>query len=215
MTKENTTTDLSVEELEKLLADKKKAQKEAQRKAREEYETRRDDLVNRVIEEAKELNRVMREFKDQTIKELDKFAKEAHKYGDIRSNSKGGFGLRSIDQSKKVVYRRNTKNEYDERAQMAEELIKEFLEDKVKKRFLADYKFMMSLLARNKQGEFEQVSINTIIKNEDNYDDPRWNKAIQLFKESYNNIFTKMSIEFFEKDKQQKDQPISLTFASL
>lgn len=207
--------ELTIQELETLLEEKKKEQKELEKKQRVEYESERDALVKELVEHAELLSGELKLFKTTAVKKLDEFSKKAKQYGDVRSNSKGGFGLRSSDKNLKVVYGRNTKSEYDERAAVAEQLLKEFLEDKVKKRDIKDYKTISALLSRNKSGDFNPVSINTLLSIDDNYDDQRWIKAMKLFKESYNNIFISMSIEFFRKDDQDKDVSIPMTFASL
>jgi len=207
---------LSEAELQEALRKKQAERQEQQRLARESYEAERDTLVKNMVKEAKDLHMKMIGFKAQTITRLENFRDTARKYGDIRSNSKGGFALRNTDQSMKVSYDRNTKSEYDERASLAEDLLKEFLVDKVKKRDQKTYRMITSLLTRNKTtGEFNPVSINSLLAIEDNYSDERWKKSMKLFRESYNNILISMSVSFFVKDDQDKDQAIPLTFASL
>ena len=204
------------EELEQMLKEKKKKKLEAQKEARAEYEAKRDELVNRLAAGAKQLNEIMTNYKSTAFTELEDFKTTAAKYGDIRANSKGGFRLRNTDKTLMLELERNVKPEYDERASTAEELLKEFLEDKVKKKDLATFRTISTLLSRNKKGDFTPSQINRLLTIEDNYDDPRWEKAIQLFKESYQNIEVSMSISFYEKDEiTQKDELIPLTFASL
>ena len=207
---------LTVEELEALLAEKKSQQREEQRKAREAYEKDRDSLVTDLIMEATKLNNRMAEFKREAIVKLEEFRQKANEYGEIRSNSKGGFSLRNTDNTLMVSYDRNTKSVYDERADLAEAQLKEFLESTVKKRDKKTYRTVMALLTRNsKTGQFNPVSINSLLAIEDNYTDERWVKAMQLFKESYNNLFISMSVSFYRKNAQDKDVLIPLTFASL
>lgn len=208
--------ELTVQELEAMLAEKKKQEKEAKRAMREAYEAERDQMVKYLIGRAAELNEAMSTFKQEAIEKLEAFRETAKEYGDIRSHSKGGFSLRSTDQSLMISYDRNTKSEYDERADMAEQLLKEFLEAKVKTRDKKAYRTVTALLTRNnKTGQFNPVSINSLLAIEDNYDDERWVKAMNLFKESYTNIFISMSVSFYKKNAQDKDELIPLTFASI
>jgi len=207
---------LSDEELESLIADRRKARKEQDRLARESYESLRDEMVKDLSHKAMKLHEQMVALKKEALTRLEEFRNTAREYGDIRSNSKGGFSLRTTDQSLMMTYDRNTKSEYDERATLAESLLKEFLEDKVKTRDKKAYRTIVSLLTRNrKTGQYNPVSINSLLSIEDNYDDERWIRAMKLFKESYNNIFISMSVSFYRKDDQDKDQLIPLTFASL
>ncbi len=209
------TEQLTEKQLIELLKKKQQERKKQEKTERQEYEQKRDALIEELVYKAEEINKEMTLFKHNTIKKLEEFRVEANKYGDIRSNSKGGFSLRTSGHQLRIMYRRNTKSEYDERAAFAEQLLKEFLEDTVKKRDLKTFKTINALLSRNKENDFNPVSINSLLAIEDNWDDPRWIKALKLFKESFNNIFISMSVEFSRKDEQDKDISIPLTFSSL
>jgi hypothetical protein len=205
----------SAAELENLLAQKKRQEREDYARRKADYEAGRDKIVTEMFHKAKQLSLEMQKFKAECVERLNEFSKEAHRYGDIRSNSKGGFSLRNSDKSLMVVYERNTKPEYDERSQMAETLLKEFLEDKIKRKDLQTYRTIAALMERNKKGDYTPARVASLMKIRDNYDDPRWVKAMQLFEESFQVIDISMSVSFYEKDEQEKDQMIPLTFASM
>ncbi|MBS4041615.1 MAG: DUF3164 family protein [Flavobacteriales bacterium] len=214
-TKQIDLNELTTAQLEAMLAEKKKAEKVAKIAARKEYENQRDELIEQLVARAKVLNDQMRDFKQYAIDKLEDFRITANDYGDIRKNSKGGFSLRHNLTGEMVSLDRNSVPEYDERAASAESLLKEFLEDKVKKRDLADYRTLMALMERNKQGDLTPSRIALLLKVKDNYDDPRWAKAMELFEESFRIREISYSVSFFRKDKMQKDQAIVLTFASI
>jgi hypothetical protein len=206
---------LSTADLEYLLAEKKKEERQAKLKARETYESGRDILVEQLVARAKVLNDQMRDFKQYAIDQLEAFRETANDYGDIRKNSKGGFSLRHRVTGEMVSLDRNSIPEYDERAASAEGLLKEFLEDKVKKRDLPTYRTIMALMERNKQGDLTPSRIGSLLKVKDNYEDERWRKAMELFEESFRIREISYSVSFFRKDGMQKDQAIVLTFASI
>jgi len=207
---------LTEEQLEAMLEKKKAEKAEKQRLAKMSYERSRDLLVSELAEEAIVLHRQMVAFKNKAMERLEGFREAAKKYGDIRGNSKGGFSLRNKEQNLKVVLERNTKSEYDERAALAESLLKEFLEDKIKVKDKQTYRTITALMTRNKKtGDFNTTSINSLIAIEDNYQDERWHKAIKLFKESFSVVEVSMNISFYKKDQSGKDEVIPLTFASL
>lgn len=208
--------ELSAKDLEKLLVQKKREEKAARLEKKQAYETERDKLVWPLVEAAKRLHGQMSAFKSDAMSSMEGFRETAKEYGDIKSNSKGGFTLRTKDGKYKIALERNIKSEYDERADQAEQLLKDFLADKVKKRDLKAYKAIEALLTRNhKTGKFNPIAINSLLSIEDNYDDERWNKAMQLFKESYRILDVSMNISFYEKDKMGRDIMIPLTFASI
>lgn len=207
--------DFTVQELEAMLSEKRKQDKQERAKKREEYELKRNDLVTHVIERAKVLHNQMRDYKKYVLNELEKFRDVAAEYGDIRSNSKGGFSLRHSETQEMVSLDRNVVGEYDERAAMAETLIKEFLEDKVKKKDLAAYRTIMALIERNKAGDLTPSQVAKLLKVKDNYDDDRWIKAMDLFEESFRPREISYSVSFYKKNNMQKDIAINLTFASI
>lgn len=214
-TKQIDINSLTTAQLEAMLADKRKAEREAKVKARAAYELERDKMVTQLVARAKVLNAQMRDFKQYAMEKLEEFRDTANEYGDIRSNSKGGFSLRHRETGEMVSLDRNSIPEYDERAAMAEGLLKEFLELKVKKKDLATYRTIMALMERNKQGDLTPSRIASLLKVRDNYEDERWQKAMQLFEESFRIREISYSVSFFRKDGMQKDQAIVLTFASI
>jgi hypothetical protein len=216
MSKENIPIqELSTEDLEKILADRKKAERQKRLEQRAEYERKRDILVSQLVHRASVLNREMRDFKEYAMSQLSEFKQEANEYGDIRSTSKGGFSLRSSSTQELVSLDRNAVPEYDERAAMALELIREFLEDKIKKSSVATYRTVQALMERNKMGDLIPSRVAALLKVRDNYDDPRWVKAMNLFEESFRIREISYSVSFFKKDNMGKDKAVLLSFSSI
>lgn len=208
-------SEMTSKELEQLLKDRKKKEAQEREKQRQKYEEERDKMVINFVNEALELHAKMASFKQRVITKLEEFRETAKEYGDVRSNSKGGFSLRRSDGEMVVVYERNVKSYYDERADMARDLIHDFLKDMVKSHDKNAYEFIQSLLVKNKQGDFHPSLIATLIKHEDRYSDDRWQKAIKLLKESLNQTDISMSVAFYVKDSQYKDSHISLSLPSI
>ena len=153
MSIENKTVgELTPEELEVLLEQKRKEKAAERLKAKEKYETGRNTFVTQLVAEAKELEQLLIAFKTKCFIGFEEFREQANRYGDIRTNSKGGFSLRNNETGAMARLERNKVIENDERLDMAIPLINEFLEDTVKKRSLADYKFIAALMAKNKKG---------------------------------------------------------------
>jgi len=207
--------ELTSQELKALLAEREKAEKLEKKKAREDYESTRDDLIEMVMIKAKRMEAELKDFKSFVLNKLEGFRDMANNYGDIRSNSKGGFSLRHSLSQEMVRLDRNINTEYDERASQAEALLKDFLEDQVKKRDLATFRTITALLSRNKAGDFTPGQIGALLKIRDNYEDSRWQKAMQLFEESYRVRDISYSVSFFRKDTLGKDVAIILSMASL
>lgn len=211
----DTIKQLTDEELQAELRRREQSKKDAERQKREDYEATREQIVKGLTMEAMELSEAMTKFKQKAFTRLMNFRSMADEYGDVRGNSKGGFALRSTDGTMRVALERNTKQEYDERANLGEQLIREFLTDMVKRRNLKTFELVTSLLQRGDKGEFNPANIQTLISKEALYDDERWKRAMQLFKEAHNTILISMNVAFYVKNDISKDSLIPLTFASL
>lgn len=206
---------MSASELEALLKQKRKEEREKRMREHESYEVKRDKLVSELMSRAKTIHSLMRDFKVFAIKSLKEFREIADSYGDIRSNSKGGFSLRHRETQEVVSLDRNVVAEYDERAAIAEQHIKDFLLDKVKKRNLATYRTITALLVRNKMGDFTTSRIASLLSIKDNYDDERWIKAMELFEKSFRIREKSYSVSFYKKNSMQKDESIPLSFSAI
>lgn len=215
---ENGNYDLSKmteQELEELLKAKREQSRKEQQRKREQYEQYRDEMTSEMVKVAKQLHDKMKEFKRQCMENMEHLREEAKKYGEISAKSKGGFSLRNTETGEKVVYERNVKTEYDERADIAASLIWDFLGDKVKKRSKEDFNMIAGFLAKNSAGDFNPTMIGRLLANRNNYSDERWVKAMDLFAESHNTVLISMNISFMRKNSAGKDVAIPLTFSSI
>lgn len=209
-------TKLSATELEKLLVQKRKEELEDRKRKQQEYEEHRDDMIVELTKKAMIINELLKEFKKEVFAEIENFKIVADEYGDIRSNSKGGYSLRTKDGRYMVRYDRNAINEFDERADMALELINSFLQDTVKKRDQKSYLIISKLLTRNKAGDLSVSRVLQLLDLRNEFEDVRWIKAMQLLEESYRDRQISYSISFFEKNETTgKDDQISLNFTSV
>ena len=201
--------------LKKELEELESVEKMARQARKEEYERSRNLIVEQLVGTAKKLSQQLATFKGKALANMNEFHEFAKEYGEVRSNSKGGFGIRNEAGTKRVVLRRNVVNEYDERADMAINLIKDFLKDTVKKRSQADFNTISVLLEKNKQGDLRPDRVAALLRIRDNYNDKRWHQALDLLVEAYKPREVSYNVEFYEVDSQGKEQAVILTFASL
>lgn len=207
---------MSSVELEKLLAEKRREEEKERKRQRGIYEKNRDAMIIKLSHTAKEISVALKVFKAYVFKEIENFQELAQEYGDIRSNSKGGYSLRTTDGTFKVVYERNILNEFDERADMALSLIKDYLESSVKKRDLKSYKIISTLLTRNKAGDLNVSRVIQLLELRSEFDDERWLKAMQLLEESYRDRPIAYGVSFYRlNEKTGKDELIPLSFSSV
>lgn len=208
---------MTTAELEKMLKDRKAAEKAEADKKRKEYESSRDELVDRLASFAEELEGQMRELKYVAFRELIAFRDTMLEYGQLRRKemNKGNFEIKT--DKYKVMFTSQVNKRFDERAQLAEGKLKTFIDSFVKKRDIKTYQLVKSLLERNpKTGDYDIDLINRLYSMEDSFDDQNWKDALKLFKESYSPYGTAQYVRFFVKNETNNSwEPIVLDFAKL
>lgn len=204
----------SVEELEAMLADKKKEQNEVEKAARAEYVKNRDQTIMNLCLKAIGISQMLDEFNKIAFKSMENQSEALNTYGKLRKNSKGGFTLTTEDGEYRVQYKYNADSYYDERADKAAELLKDFINDFIKKKDRGAADIIMDLLARNNKGQLEYGRISKLYGREKDYTDPRWVEAIQLFKDSYQVRDSKYQLYFYKRNAKNEYEVINLNFGS-
>jgi hypothetical protein len=209
-------TNLTVEQLEALLAEKRKEEALRLKREREEYEKYVNGTTQDIFDGALVLADRIKAFHAESSTKLDAMRERLNEYGMIRANSKGGYHRITADGTGKVVYKYTTVCAWDERAEKAETLLRDFLTDFVKKRDLKLYAIISAILERNAEGNLEFGRIQSLYSREEEFDDPRWREAIRLFKQAYYPTGSKMRIEVYRRTgDSQKWEPVRLNLSSL
>ncbi|WP_113638989.1 DUF3164 family protein [Nubsella zeaxanthinifaciens] len=206
--------ELTTEQLEKALQERKKSEKAKETAAKKRYEKNRDNTIEQMFEEALEVSRAIGRLKNKMNVIMDSQKQELESYGKIRSNSKGGFSIVHSNGELQIARRRDTTPVWDERATKAVELLQEFLSDTVKKQAAKYYPILMGFLTRNKKGDLEYAKVMELLTYEKDFDDPRWVEGLRLIKESYAQSFKAYTYEFKRKNKAGKWQFVNLNFSN-
>lgn len=217
MSETKNVTELSAKELAALLKEKKKKEKAAQEKKKARYEERRNEMVNTLGGFALSLSNQMRDLKVEAFTELLAFKELMLEYGTLRrgQNNKGSFEVKT--DKFKVEFANQINKRFDERAQLAEAKLRQFMDTFIKKRDVKVYNLIKTLLEKNpKTGDYDIDLINRLYKMEAEFDDPNWLEAIRLFKESYTPSHTAQYVKFSLRDETSNTWvPIILDFAKL
>lgn len=207
--------ELSTEELEAILAQKKKAEKEEKLLKKKAYEKERNDLVVAAVAGAVELHSSIVEFKTFVMPRLNQWLERMREYGEGKEDQQN-FQLLSEDGNLKVVFTLSISKGFDERSKLAEEKLKKFLSNYVRKKDKDIYELVISLLERNKvTEEFDISNINRLYTLEDKFEDQDWKDALTLFKESYVETKSKNYARFFKRGENNEWKPIVLDFAAV
>lgn len=208
--------ELSTEQLEELLKERKAEETAAAQAAKEAYEKKKESLINSMGIKACELTSELAAAKTLFFTELENFRSTLLAYGEIKGgeNNKGNFELKN--QNFKVQFSSALKKEFDERAELAEEKLKSFLQGFVKKRDQKLYKVILGLLERNSvTGQLDINNINRLYKLENEFDDENWHDCIRLFKEAYNPTTTSRYIRIYKANPNNGWDLLNLNFSSI
>lgn len=206
---------MSTKQLEELVAQRKKSENEKLEKERKVYEADRDKNVLDIMGEAKEIAQRMIEFKKKCHEVMDDQHTSLTEYGKINGKSKGGFSITHSDGDLRIIRRRDTEPQWDERADKGVELIKLFLEDAVKKANKKMFEILMTFLEKNKKGELEFSAVFQLMTHRNKFDDERWLEGLSLLEQSFSNHLKGYGYEFKHRDEGDHWKPVLLNFSAV
>lgn len=207
--------EISTEELEQILAKRRAEQQQQYEAKKQEYETLKTALINAIGARSCELAGEIREHKRHTMETLQRFREQMLEYGDVRGGEKNKGNFTIKNEFFKITFSSQTKKEFDERAELAETHLKQFLNGFVKKRDKGLYELIMGLLERNHTtGALDIDNINRLYKLEDKFEDADWKKAIELFKEAYNPTSTSRYVDIERATQEGGWEKVNLNFSS-
>ena len=196
MTNTKAATEMSEQELEAILAKKKKERKLKREREKKAYEAQRDRSIEALMGHAERIAEQLALLKERCHKIMREQMDQLREYGTVRSDSKGGFSITHSDGQRRVSRRRDTVPHWDERALKGVELVRNFLNDTVKKRDKKLFTILMSFLERNQQGDLEYSKVMHLLQHEDKFTDKRWVEGLELIKEGYGILLKSYGYEF-------------------
>lgn len=209
--------EMSVEELERVLAEKKQLKKEAEIKRREAYEAIRAELIQKIKQKVHAVENDVKGLFDFIVQEVGAFIEVMNEYGQVKRVGQSNFSIG--DEEFKVIVRTNNVKSFDERADVAATRLIEFLQDWIKKtKDGVDnpmYQLAMTLLERNRYGDLDYKSVSKLYQLEDRFNDPEYTAIMQLFKESNTVERTATNYYFEERDARGVWRRIEISFNRL
>ncbi|MGJ1327614.1 DUF3164 family protein [Sphingobacterium sp. UBA5980] len=207
-------SELTLDEIQALLAQKKDETASEKQKAREAYESLRDENVSALVERAMKLHAELAAFKSKTFEDIDTLYKLLQEHSSRHQNGKGNVTLDTSDGRFRVVFKRSDNTRFDERATQAEAHILDFVSNRWGNKDDADSKFIKKLLER-KNGKLDKNKVLDMISMKDNYNDPHWQKGIDLLQESIVPDTTRFYVEYYVRSEFDEWLPVVLNYAKL
>ena len=209
--------EMTVEELERILAEKKQKKRDEERRKREAYEGIRAELIQRVKQKVHAVGGDVRGLFDFIEKETGAFIEVMNEYGQVKRVGQSNFSIG--DDTFKIIIRTNNVKGFDERADVAATRLMEFLETWIKQKNDGIdnpmYQLAMTLLERNKYGDLDYKSISKLYDLEGKFNDPEYSAIMQLFKESNTVERTATNYYFEERDSRGVWRRVEISFNRL
>ncbi len=179
-----------------------------------EVDKLRDDLARNIVAAAKGVQAVMREFRANTLGDIQAFADlSAEKYGARRGGNKGNLSLLSFDGRYKVQVQISEHLAFDERLQAAKALIDECLTEWAQDSRDEIRAIINQAFDVDKEGRVNTGAILGLRKLD--ITDGRWRKAMEAIADSLQVVGSKKLLRVYERQEDGYYEPIPLDLAAL
>lgn len=174
----------------------------------------RDELVQKLISQAKELQANMTSTKDILFDEFNGFIElSAKEYDTQFGGKKGNVSIMSFDGRYKIQMAISDNLVFDERLQIAKSLIDECLHEWTKDSNDNIKAIIDNAFAVDKEGK---INIRRVLALKNlKISDEKWLKAMQAISDAQQIVSSKEYIRFYERDEHGKYQQISLDFSNV
>ncbi|MGJ1287611.1 DUF3164 family protein [Sphingobacterium sp. UBA6308] len=206
-------SELTLEELKALTAQREQSELSEKQKAREAYETLRDDSITSMVSYAIQLNESLKGFKKSSFEVIETLYKMLQEHSNRHAQGKGNVTLDTADGQFRVVFKRSDNTRFDERATQAEAHILDFLTSEYPEGSNTS-KLIRSLLER-KKGQLDKNLVLKLIGMKNDFDNEHWKMGIDLLQESIVPDETRFYAEYFYRSDDGEWLPIVLNFAKL
>jgi len=176
----------------------------------------KEELIVGKIHKALKLSKQLTEFKQECASDIDGYLKHLAKANKVRENWKGNIALRSYDESMVIERSMNDRIEFSEGLQLAKAQIDVWLKNRLGGLDLNLTKIVSQAFNVDKRGRINTAMVLKLMQLQ--IDEPEWQKAMNILKESITVASTKMYIRFkIKKDGETGEcwENISLDFANV
>lgn len=206
---------MSEQELENALAEKRKAKKVKEETERRAYEKDNEDFIAESITKAKQLHKDLKEFKDSTIREANNLYARMYDLQDKEPKEQKQFSRISLCGKFKVTVDMQERFIFTDEAEVHLSSIQDILKGKFEARNKGFYKFFERIMIRNSKGEFDPKLLYKAKKEARELGEQAIIDEIDKLDQCQRVVGTSLYCRFYERDEKNKWQDISLNFSSL
>jgi hypothetical protein len=174
----------------------------------------RDELTRTIVAKAKGVQAAMREFRANTLGDIQAFADiSAEKYGAKRGGNKGNISLLSFDGRYKVQVQISEHMAFSEQLQAAKSLIDECLTEWAQDSREEIRAIINQAFDVDKEGRVNTGAILGLRKLD--IQDARWREAMEAIADSLQVVGSKKLLRVYERQEDGSYDPIPLDLAAL
>jgi Protein of unknown function (DUF3164). len=195
-------SNVSSEELEEMLKQKKEQEKQEALVKREAYESIRSEVLHKVEQKVRLVTEEVKGLFDFVVGETSAFYEVMKEYGQLRNGDKQMSYL-ILSPNFRIEVKTNKVKKFDERADIAASRLIEFLQSYIKQSDKGSddpmYQLAMTLLERNKYGDLDYKSISKLYELEQKFNNDEYTEIMNLFRESNIVEGTATNFYFYER----------------
>lgn len=208
--------EMTAEELQELLDQKKKQERQAKEKREREYESRKDKFVMETARSFKQLHNRLKDFKEEVISTGNELHSEMYKVFQKEERDLKKFSLVTNDGLYKLTLERSDRQAFTEKAEVAINQIKDILRDKFSGRSKTMYNIINDILIKNNKGDYDERLVAKLRKQESKINDPKFSEALDILSDSYQVESTALYVRAYHRENPDKGwKDITLQFSSL
>ena len=205
---------LSTKERDSLLRALSAKKKQEETAKRKNYQRIRARFISSVEKRLRKYVKDGQTFKRWLRDEAETYYNTLKEYGELKRDEQLGFTVNN--DTFRIQVKGNRVKRFDERADIAEKRLIDYLSDWIKQRGDSEsnpiYKLAMSLLQRNEYGDLDYKSISRLYELEPDFNDTEYTEIMQLFRESNTVEGTIIHFYFEEKDDMNEWRRIEPSF---
>lgn len=207
-------TTLSPEERKALLQDLTEQHEKDNATNKKAYEGLRADFIASVKSRFNEYVAAGKDFKQWLRQESEAYFDVLRQYGKLKRADQIGFMISDADF--KLHVKGSKVKGFDERADIAEKRLVEFLNEWIKNSDKGTndpmYKLALMMIRRNEAGDLDYKSISNLYELESDFNSPEYSDIMRLFKESNTVEATAIHFYFETKDKYNTWRKVEPSF---
>lgn len=207
-------SNLSPKERAELLRQLNEEKKAEDIRRKDAYESIRTKFLSDVKQRLMRHVQDCMDFKEWLRGEAESFMEVLKEYGKLKRDEQLGFTV--VDEDFKVQMKGCRIKKFDERADVAEKRLVDFLNAWIEKTDSGAknpmYKLAMSMIQRNEVGDLDYKSISRLYELEEDFNDPEYTEIMSLFRESNTVEGSRISFYFEQKDKYNNWSQIEPSF---